>query len=72
MIYSFITKHKPEAISFKRACKELEVSPSGYFKHLKKEGHPNQLCYYEQKVLKAFDLNKGFLWIQEVISLLER
>ena len=60
MIYSFITKHKPEAISFKRACKELEVSPSGYFKHLKKEGHPNQLCYYEQKVLKAFDLNKGF------------
>ena len=60
MIYSFITKHKPRAISFKRACKELKVSPSGYFKHLKKEGHSNKLCCYEQKVLKAFDFNKGF------------
>lgn len=62
MIYSFITEHKPETISFKKACKELKVSSSGYFKHLKaeKKHKDSPLYLYESKVLKAFDFNKGF------------
>ena len=62
MIYSFITEFKPSSVSFKRACRELKVSPSGYFKHLRKEKkHKDSQPYlYEPEVLKAFDFNRGF------------
>lgn len=68
MIYSFIRKHKPETISFQRVCRELEVSPSGYFKHLKTEKKEG---FHEQRVLKAFELNKGFYGYRKLFHYLK-
>jgi len=59
MIFSFIKQHKPHNLPFKRACKELKVSNSGYFKYLKLVqtdcGNLNK-----QKIIDAFKLHKSF------------
>lgn len=59
MIYNFIKENKPEKISFKKICKELGVSSSGYFKNLKKQQEQKSLKLIEEKVSKAFLYHKG-------------
>ena len=59
MIYFFIKNNKPQGISFKKVCRQLQVSPSGYFKHLKKQQEIKAEMKQEEKVLKAFEYHKG-------------
>ena len=59
MIYHFIRENKPEGISFKRVCEELQVSSSGYFKHLKRQHQLKSESLSEEEVSKAFASHKG-------------
>ena len=59
MIYHFIRENKPEEISFKKACEELKVSSSDYFKHLKSQQELKSESLSEEEVSKAFEPHKG-------------
>ena len=59
MIYSFIKSNKPRGICVKRVCEELEVSSSGYFKHLTRQQDIKAELRSEEQVLKAFHYHKG-------------
>lgn len=71
MIYNFIRENKPEGISFKRACEELKVSSSGYFKHLKRQQELKSESFSEEEVSKAFECHKGLYGYRKLFYYLQ-
>ena len=64
MKHRFIFKHKPKYLAVKRACQAIGVSPSGYFKSLKRR--PANLDLRGETVQSAFRIHKGLYGYRKV------
>ena len=72
MIFKFILKYKPKALSFKEVCRFFKVSPSGFFKHRRAESPSNKVT--PEEVASAFYAHKaryGYRKIAKFLSLQE-
>lgn len=70
MIYPFVKEYKLSTLSLKRACLELSVSRSGYFKYLKKK--QVQKVKIEKAVKEAFQLHKGLYGYRKLFHYLRQ